>query len=221
MRRPHAPRLRLSELDQTTVDTIGLGLVATGLLLGFLLWTGSGAVGESVSEVFRFLVGGVTYLLPLFVIGTGVALAARERLESPARMRAGAIAIALGLALGLAAGSLGLGPGGGETRDLWGVDAMMDRGGVAGEALYWATSTPTACLPGIGARMRMSVDASAYAMSSLSWVTRGPVTRPTIFASTPKWPRLSTSSRAISSWLEVSGPWPLPEVRSSLGSGSL
>ena len=33
------------------------------------------------------------------------------------------------------------------------------------------TSTPTACLPGIGARMRMSVEASAYAMSSFSWVT--------------------------------------------------
>ena len=141
MRRPHVPRVRLSELDQTTVDTIGLGLVATGLLLGFLIWTGSGAVGESVAEVFRFLVGGVAYLAPLFLIGAGVALAARERLESPARMRAGAIALVLGLALGLAAGSLGLGPGGGETRDLWGVDAMMDRGGVAGEALYWATST--------------------------------------------------------------------------------
>ena len=75
------------------------------------------------------------------MIGAGVALAARERIESPARLRAGAIAIVLGLTLGLAAGSLGLGPGGGDSRDLWGVDAMMDRGGVVGEALYWATST--------------------------------------------------------------------------------
>ena len=91
--------------------------------------------------MFRFLVGGVAYLLPLFVIGAGIALAARQRIESPARLRAGAIAIVLGLTLGLAAGSLGLGPGGGDTRDLWGVDAMMDRGGVVGEALYWATST--------------------------------------------------------------------------------
>ena len=33
------------------------------------------------------------------------------------------------------------------------------------------TSMPTACLPGIGARMRMSAAASAYARSSLSWAT--------------------------------------------------
>ena len=133
--------MRLSDLDQTTVDTIGLGLVACGLLLGFLVWTGSGAVGEGVADVFRFLVGGVAYLLPVFVIGAGIALAARQRIESPARLRAGAIALVLGLALGLAAGTLGLGPGGGDTRDLWGLDAMMERGGVVGESLYWATST--------------------------------------------------------------------------------
>jgi len=49
------------------VVAIGLGLVAAGLLLGFLIWTGSGAVGDAVGDVFRFLVGGVTYLLPLAV----------------------------------------------------------------------------------------------------------------------------------------------------------
>ena len=141
LRRPHVPRVRLSELDQTTVDTIGLGLVAFGLLLGFLLWTGSGAVGEAVADVFRFLVGGVAYLVPLFVIGAGVVLAARDRIESPGRLRAGAIAIVLGLTLGLAAGTLGLGPGGGADRALWDVDSMMDRGGLIGEALYWTTST--------------------------------------------------------------------------------
>ena len=92
---PHIPRVRLSDLDQTTVDTIGLALVACGLLLGFLIWTGSGAVGETVADVFRFLVGGVAYLVPFFLIASGIALAARERIESPARMRAGAIAIVL------------------------------------------------------------------------------------------------------------------------------
>src|SRR5687768_15323288 len=141
LRRPHVPRVRLSELDQTTVDTIGLGLVAFGLLLGFLLWTGSGAVGESVTDLFRFLVGGVAYLVPLFVIAAGIALAARDRIESPGRLRAGALAIVLGLTLGLAAGTLGLGPGGGADRELWDVDAMMERGGLVGEALYWTTST--------------------------------------------------------------------------------
>ena len=35
----------------------------------------------------------------------------------------------------------------------------------------FGTSTPTACLPGIGARMRISVVASAYERSSLSAAT--------------------------------------------------
>jgi hypothetical protein len=89
MRRPRLPRVRLSELDQTTVDTIGLGLVACGLLLGFLIWTGSGAVGESVTDVFRFLVGGIAYLLHLFVIaaGSGSDPAAANRVPSGAWTR--------------------------------------------------------------------------------------------------------------------------------------
>ncbi len=38
-------------------------------------------------------------------------------------------------------------------------------------ALGVRDSIPTACLPGIGARIRISVAASAYARSSLSWAT--------------------------------------------------
>ena len=81
-----------------------------------MLWTGSegGAVGEAVVDGLRFLVGSVAYLAPLFVIGAGVALAARPHLESPRRMRTGAIVLGLALTLGFAAGSLGLGPDGGS-----------------------------------------------------------------------------------------------------------
>ena len=52
---------------------------------GFMLWTGSegGAVGEALVDGLRFLVGSVAYLVPLFVIGAGVALAARPHLDSP------------------------------------------------------------------------------------------------------------------------------------------
>jgi S-DNA-T family DNA segregation ATPase FtsK/SpoIIIE len=140
------PRLRLprlSELEQPALDAVGLGLVAAGLLLGFMLWTGSegGAVGEGLVDGLRFLVGGVAYLAPLFVIGTGVAFAARPHLDSPGRMRTGALVLIGALTLGLAAGSLGLGPDGGGPRDLFDTDQMMDRGGIAGELFYWATST--------------------------------------------------------------------------------
>ena len=139
--RPRLPRV--SELDQPALDAIGLGLVGAGLLLGFVLWTGSegGEVGEALVDGLRFLVGAVAYLIPLFVIGTGVALAARPHLDSPRRMRIGAIVLIGALTLGFAAGSLGLGPDGGPQRDVFDTDQMMDRGGVAGETLYWATST--------------------------------------------------------------------------------
>ncbi len=139
--RPHVPRP--SEFEQPALDAIGLGLVAAGLLLGFVLWTGSegGAVGEGVVDALRFFAGSVAYLAPLFVIGAGVALAARPHIESPRRVRTGAIALVLALTLGLAAGSLGLGPGGSSTRELFDSGAMMDRGGVVGEALYWTAST--------------------------------------------------------------------------------
>ena len=139
--RPRVPRV--GDLEQPALDAIGLGLVAAGLLLGFVLWTGSegGAVGEALVDGLRFLVGSVAYLMPLFVIGTGVALAARPHLDSPRRMRTGAIVLASGLTLGFAAGSLGLGPDGGPARDLFDTSQMMDRGGIAGETLYWVTST--------------------------------------------------------------------------------
>ena len=141
MRRPPLPRI--SELEQPALDAIGLGLVGAGLLLGFVLWTGSegGAVGQALVDGLRFLVGAVAYLIPLFVIGTGVALAARPHLESPRRMRTGAIVLMLALTLAFAAGSLGLGPDAAAQRDLFDTGQMMDRGGVAGETLYWATST--------------------------------------------------------------------------------
>ena len=56
-------------------------------------------------------------------------------------MRTGAIVLMLALTLGFAAGSLGLGPDAAAQRDLFDTGQMMDRGGVAGETLYWATST--------------------------------------------------------------------------------
>ena len=143
MRVPRPSLPRISELEQPALDAIGLGLVACGLLLAFVLYTGSegGTVGGALVDTLRFLAGSVAYLVPVFVIGAGVALAARPHLRSPTRMRWGAIVLALGLTLGFAAGSFGLGPHGAAGHDLFDVDEMMDRGGIFGETLYWATST--------------------------------------------------------------------------------
>ncbi len=143
MRVPRPSLPRISELEQPALDAIGLGLVACGHLLAFVLYTGSegGPVGGALVDTLRFLVGSVAYLVPVFVIGAGVALAARPHLRSPTRMRWGAIVLALGITLGFAAGSFGLGPQGAAGHDLFNVNEMMDRGGIVGETLYWATST--------------------------------------------------------------------------------
>ena len=128
------PAAALSELEQPALDAIGLGLVACGLLLAFVLYTGSegGTVGGALVDTLRFLVGSVAYLVPVFVIGAGVALAARPHLRSPTRMRWGAIVLALGLTLGFAAGSLGW-VRRAAGHDLFNVNEMMDRGGIVGE----------------------------------------------------------------------------------------
>ena len=51
--------------------------------------------------------------------------------------------------------------------------------------------------------------------------TCGPLTRPTIFASTPKWPRVSTSLRPTASWSRGSGPlsFLLPRVSTFAAGG--
>ena len=98
------------------------------------------------------------------------------------------------------------------------------------------SSTPTACLPGIGARMRISVVASAYERSSLSAatfetfvpgascsskrVTRGPEIWPTMVASTPKLASVWTSASAMRAPWSAFGPLPGGEARSRSRSGS-
>ena len=100
-----------------------------------------GAVGEAWPTGCGSWSAAVAYLLPLFVIGAGVALAARERIESPAaharrrdRARARPDARLRGRLARPRARRR-------AARDLLDIDAMMDRGGVVGETLYWATST--------------------------------------------------------------------------------
>ena len=101
--------------------------------------------------------------------------------------------------------------------------------------LEFGSSTPTACLPGIGARMRISVVASAYERSSLSaatfetfvpgasWsskrVTRGPEIWPMTVASTPKFASVCDEQVGDPRAVVAVGPLPGGEARSSSRSG--
>ncbi|MCP9489234.1 MAG: DNA translocase FtsK, partial [Solirubrobacteraceae bacterium MAG38_C4-C5] len=55
-------------------------------------------------------------------------------------LRAGALCLFAGVTLALAAGTLGLGPGGAR-EGLWEPAVSRPRGGIAGEALFWASSS--------------------------------------------------------------------------------
>jgi S-DNA-T family DNA segregation ATPase FtsK/SpoIIIE len=144
-RRSAAPwRPLLPVLDQRHLDLIGLGLVATGIFLAFPLYLGwdGGSAGQALVEGLEALVGAVAYAAPVAVVATGAVLVLRPVLPAVRPFRAGALCLLAASTLALAAGTLGLGPGGGRSphSDFWVLDTMRGRGGVLGDALYYASS---------------------------------------------------------------------------------
>ena len=142
--RGHLPSgwLGLPKLSQGQRDLLGLGLVAVGVLLAFVLWLGGdgGRVGEALAEGLAWLLGVVRHLVPVALIGGGAVLVLRPVLPAVRPFRAGGLCLFAALTLALAAGTLGLGPDG--ARDgFWHRDFFETRGGAVGEALYWAASS--------------------------------------------------------------------------------
>jgi S-DNA-T family DNA segregation ATPase FtsK/SpoIIIE len=136
---------RISELDQSHRDAIGLGLAGLGVLFAFVFYFGwdGGRVGHVLSEALRFLFGAIAYLTPFALLGAAAALVLqRGEGEEQRHRKLGVGLLGCALMLGYAAGTLGLGPplhhG---ARRLFDPDLFMDRGGLVGEALYWAISS--------------------------------------------------------------------------------
>src|SRR5215212_1997398 len=71
-------RLRISELEDSHRDAIGLALVATGLLMAFVFYFGweGGKVGEALATALRFFLGAVAYVIPVALISAGLSLIA-------------------------------------------------------------------------------------------------------------------------------------------------
>src|SRR3954468_15912761 len=131
----------LPVLEQRHLDLLGLGLVALSVFLGFVLY-GDGAGGRAGSALVDGLgwaVGEVRYLAPVAFAAAGAILVLRPVLPAVRPFRAGAVCLFAALTLALAAGTLGLGPGGGDVR--WERLFVSERGGLAGEGLYWAAGT--------------------------------------------------------------------------------
>ena len=114
-----APR----ELEQRHLDLIGLGLLAAGLYLGFVLYAGwDGGLGGSGLEVALTWTGGaVSYAVPMLLAGFGLALVVKPLMRYPGAINAGAILLVAGLLLAFAAETAGLGPeftGAGQTSSI-------------------------------------------------------------------------------------------------------
>jgi S-DNA-T family DNA segregation ATPase FtsK/SpoIIIE len=135
---------RLSELDQSRRDALGLGLAGLAVLFAFVFYLGwdFGRVGHMLSEGLRFFFGAVAYLTPLVMVGAAAALIGERGEGGQERhRRLGVVILGCSLMLGYAAGTLGLGPAVHGNRQFFDPDLFMHRGGLVGETLYWAISS--------------------------------------------------------------------------------
>src|SRR3954453_12486042 len=140
---PSLPKLPSLRFEQHQLDLLGLGLVALGAFLAFVFYLGwdGGKVGEGLADGFVFLFGGVGYLVPIALFGTGPVLVLRPILPSVKPFRSGAICLALALMLGLAAGSFGLGPDHPARDGFFHAAYFRNHGGVVGDGMYFVAKT--------------------------------------------------------------------------------
>jgi S-DNA-T family DNA segregation ATPase FtsK/SpoIIIE len=133
----------MPELEQGQLDLIGLGLVALAAFFAFVFYLGwdGGQVGGALADGFRFLFGGVAYLVPLALLATGALLVLGPMLPSVKPFRAGGICLLVALTLGLAGGLFGLGPAHPPRHGFMHPDYFRHHGGAFGEALYWGAKT--------------------------------------------------------------------------------
>src|SRR4051795_1654884 len=137
------PRLPEIKLEQHQLDLIGLGLVALAAFLSFVFYLGwdGGKVGEGLASMFIFLFGGVGYVVPVAMFGTGAVLVLKPLLPSVRPFRSGAICLFLALMLGLAAGSFGLGPDYPARDGFFHAAYFRNHGGVIGDGMYFVAKT--------------------------------------------------------------------------------
>ncbi len=135
-------QLGLPKLDQRQRDLLGLCLVALALFIAFPLYSGgdAGIGGQQFVAALRWALGQVAYLVPPMLAISGLVLILRPVVSLPRTLRTGALALIIGATLALAAGTLGLGVN--SARSVALDPALFgERGGAAGDAVYYATGT--------------------------------------------------------------------------------
>jgi S-DNA-T family DNA segregation ATPase FtsK/SpoIIIE len=135
---------RLPQLDQHQRDILGLGLVAAGVFMGFVLYgfggppAPGGRAGHGLAVALGWAVGRARGLAPVALVLGGGALLLRPVLPALRPLRTGSVCLFASVTLALAAGTLGVSSGAsprtGESS--WSSVFLQAHGGVVGEALY-------------------------------------------------------------------------------------
>src|SRR4051794_13797747 len=139
---PGLPRLpRAPQLAPHEVDLLGLGLVALGIFLSFVVYRGTagGELGDGVRDGLRWLIGVLAYAVPAGLVAAGGVVLSRALLPPGRPLRTGLILFIAATLLALAAGTFGLGPDG-PPRAGFHRAAFEARGGAIGAAEYWGVS---------------------------------------------------------------------------------
>jgi len=140
---PRLSREQLEKLEQRHLDVLGLSLIAVGVYLTFVLYLGweGGKIGSGAQDALTYMFGKVAYLAPLALFASGAALILKPFLPAIRPLRTGGICVIAGLLLAFAAQTAHIGADYPLRPGYFDPAWFPQHGGLAGEALYWATST--------------------------------------------------------------------------------
>jgi DNA segregation ATPase FtsK/SpoIIIE, S-DNA-T family len=132
----------LPVLSQSQRDVLGLGLVAIGVFMAFVLyghWDG-GQVGRGLATALGWCVGEARVLAPIALVVGGGALLLAQIMPTRRPLRTGGLCLFAAITLALAAGTLGLSegtPAHGAPSEQWRSAFLQTHGGIMGQGLYW------------------------------------------------------------------------------------
>ncbi|MGB0121173.1 MAG: DNA translocase FtsK 4TM domain-containing protein, partial [Solirubrobacterales bacterium] len=130
-------------LDQRHLDLIGLGCVALGIYLVFVLYFGwdGGRLGSGIRDGLQYMIGLAAYAIPVALFAVGAVLIFKPSMPSTRPLRTGAACLLAGLLLAFAAGTFGLGGGRADNLSYFDPGWFPEHGGVIGESMYWLLAT--------------------------------------------------------------------------------
>jgi DNA segregation ATPase FtsK/SpoIIIE, S-DNA-T family len=138
---------RVPALTQSQRDVLGLGLVAVGVFMAFVLYgpggpsTSGGRVGHATAVALGWCVGEARVLAPVALVVGGGALLLAQLMPTRRPLRTGGLCLFAAVTLALAAGTLGVSggtPAHGPAPEEWRSAFLQTHGGILGQALYWA-----------------------------------------------------------------------------------